>query len=220
MPDRPKSKTRSAGKRKLRRIGRPPGQLGEDTRRSILAAARESFVRLGFERATNTEIALAANVTTAALYRHFESKAALYAAVVHEALQELIPRLREAVARQSSVRAAFRALIEVLERLDEQQLGVARFLSSLPMEMQRHPQVAELMVADPGEFFSIISDLVAVGVHSGEIPRDKGQRVVPVMIASFMGISAYAGALGRSYSAHAIAGLVDLINGELFAAPR
>jgi AcrR family transcriptional regulator len=182
-----------------------------------LAAARESFVQHGFERATNTEIAVAANVTTAALYRHFESKAALYAAVVHEALSELIPRLREAVARQSSVRAGFRALVEVLERFDDKQLGVARFLSSLPMEMQRHPQLAQLMVADPGEVFTIVTDLVAAGVRSGEIARDKAQRVVPVMIASFMGISAYSGALGPSYATHAVAGLVDLIDGELFA---
>jgi AcrR family transcriptional regulator len=216
MPSRPETKTRSANKRKPRRLGRPPGQLGEDTRRVILAAARECFVRQGFERATNTEIAVAANVTTAALYRHFESKSALYAAVVHEALADVIPKLRETMARQTSVRGAFRASIEVLDSLGEQQLGVARFLSSLPVEMQRHPQVAQLMVAEPGEVFTIITDLVETGVRAGEIARDKAQRVVSVMIASFMGISAYSGALGPSFSTHAVAGLVDLINGQLF----
>jgi hypothetical protein len=57
-----------------------------------------------------------------------------------------------------------------------------------------------------------------MGVRSGEITRDKAQRVVSVMIATFMGVSAYSNALGPSFSQHAIAGLVDLINGQLFDA--
>jgi AcrR family transcriptional regulator len=213
----PSSVSREAPrKRKKRRLGRPPGQLGEDTRQTILHAARQSFASLGFERATNADIASAANVTSAAMYRHFASKADLYAAVVHDALADLIPRLREAVAKQSSVRAAFAALIGVLDSFDERQHSAARFLSSLPSEMQRHPQIAERMLADPGAVFRIVNELVESGVRKREIPRAKAQRVVSTMIATFMGVSAYSNALGPSLAKHAIAGLIELIDGELF----
>lgn len=207
---------RSARKAKPRRLGRPPGQSSEDTRRAILSAARESFARNGFEGATNAEIAAAANVTSAAMYRHFESKADLYAAAVHDALADLIPRLRQAVSKQPSVRGAFAALLSVVGSFDEQQLGSVRFLSTLPSEMQRHPEVAKRMFADPGEVFTIVNQLVEAGVRRGEISRPKAQRVVSVMIATFMGVSAYSNTLGPSFAEQAIAGLVDLIDGELF----
>lgn len=150
------------------------------------------------------------------MYRHFESKADLYAAVVHDALADVIPRVREAVANQESVRAAFAALLNVWNNFDDLQRGSARFLSGLPSEMQRHPQIAQRMFADPGAVFTIINELVESGVRKGEIPRAKAQRVVSVMIATFMGVSAYANTLGQSFAKQAIAGLVDLIDGELF----
>jgi AcrR family transcriptional regulator len=198
-------------------LGRPPGRLGEDTRRVILRAAREAFGRLGFERTTNSEIAAAANVTAAAMYRHFASKADLYAAVVHDAISELIPKLHEAVASQSSVRAAFRALISVVNSFDEQQHATARFLSSLPSEMQRYPQLAERMIANPGEVFNIVTELVEKGVCTGEIARAHAQRAISVIIATFMGVSAYSNALGPSFAQHAVAGYISLLDGELFS---
>jgi AcrR family transcriptional regulator len=216
MPPRSPRKVPKQSKRKPRRLGRPPGQLGEDTRRAILLAARETFGRLGFERATNSQIAAAANVTAAAMYRHFESKLDLYAAVVHDAQAILNPLLHAAVAGQPSVRAAFAALIRVLDSFDPEQLSVARFLANLPSEMQRHPQITELMLKNPGEVFSIVNQLVDQGVRQGEIARDKAARVVSVMIATFMGVSAYSNTLGPSFATHAIEGLVDLLDGKLF----
>jgi AcrR family transcriptional regulator len=217
MPTQPRTQNRRPSKRTPRRLGRPPGKLGEDTRRVILLAARETFGRLGFERATNVDIAAAANVTAAAMYKHFESKADLYAAAVHDALGELIPKLRELVAKQPSVRSAFRALVSVLDSFDEQQRATARFLSSIPSEMQRHPQVAERMLSNPGEVYTIVTELVEMGVRKGEISPEKAPRMVSVMIATFMGLSAYSNTLGPSFTRHAVAGLIDLLDGELFA---
>jgi AcrR family transcriptional regulator len=212
-----KAKPRKA---KPRRLGRPPGQSGDDTRRAILIAARDSFAVRGFEGATNAEIAAAANVTSAAMYRHFESKAELYAAVVHDALADVIPRVKQAVAKQPSVRAAFASLLAVWSSIDARQQSSVRFLSAVPSEMQRHPQISERMFADPGAVFTIVNELVESGVSSGEISRAKAQRVVSVMIATFMGVSAYSNTLGPSFAEQAITGLVELIQGELFERAR
>ena len=53
-------------------------------------------MRVGYERATNRAIAAEAGVTAAAIYQYFGSKTELYAAVVDETLEEMMPRLRAA----------------------------------------------------------------------------------------------------------------------------
>jgi AcrR family transcriptional regulator len=72
--------------------------LSEQTRREILAAAREAFGRLGYEAASVGLIAKAAKVTTGALYHHFADKPALFASVAEEIEAELALALVKAEA--------------------------------------------------------------------------------------------------------------------------
>jgi TetR/AcrR family transcriptional regulator len=53
-----------------------------DRRRQLLDAALDLFSRKGFDGATTKEIAAAAGVTEAIIFRHFPSKQALYTAVL------------------------------------------------------------------------------------------------------------------------------------------
>lgn len=89
-----------------------------DTRARILAAARDVFGRAGFDVATVEEIAAAANVGPATVYRYFRDKDGLVAAF----LDELAPRraVREARA------AATGDLRADLERLAERMLAGMR----------------------------------------------------------------------------------------------
>src|SRR5437588_5922291 len=65
-----------------------PRLPASDRRRQLLETALDLFSRKGFEGATTREIAAAAGVTEAIIFRHFPSKQALYTAVLdfhHEA---------------------------------------------------------------------------------------------------------------------------------------
>ena len=79
--------------RAARRRGRPrlddqtPGQ--PTTRDRILEAASDLFAERGFASASMSAIAEQADLTTGALYGHFEGKAELLLAVVERALREL-----------------------------------------------------------------------------------------------------------------------------------
>lgn len=203
-----------AKKRSPARLGRPPGQLSDLTRKNILLAARDCFARLGYERATNREIAAAAGVTAAALYRYYDSKAELYAATVRDNLAGQLPRMRQAVESAANARAAFAALLRTA--VDASQLAASRFLSGVPMEMQRHPEVARSMLVDPGEFYRLVRQTMEQGVRSGEIPRAKMESAVALVIATLMGISSYTNTLGPRQGELAVAGLLDMLDGELF----
>src|SRR5262252_9133969 len=55
---------------------------GTDRRHQLLDTALEIFARKGFEGTTTKEVAAAAGVTEAIIFRHFPTKQALYTAVL------------------------------------------------------------------------------------------------------------------------------------------
>jgi TetR/AcrR family transcriptional regulator, transcriptional repressor of aconitase len=59
----------------------------EERRHAIVQAALPLFARKGFAATTTKEIAAAANVSEALIFKHFPSKAALYAEIVHTACE-------------------------------------------------------------------------------------------------------------------------------------
>jgi TetR/AcrR family transcriptional repressor of mexJK operon len=60
----------------------PKAKLMAKKRAAILTAARETFLRLGYEGASMEAIAARADVSIMTLYRHAESKEELFAAVI------------------------------------------------------------------------------------------------------------------------------------------
>ncbi len=65
------------------------------TRRRILENAREVFFAHGFERANLDEIARRADLAKGTIYRYFDSKAALYVAVLAENAHLFVARMRQ-----------------------------------------------------------------------------------------------------------------------------
>lgn len=65
----------------VRRTGRRPGK--QDTRRAILAAARESFAERGYDGATIRQIATGAGVDPALVHHYFGNKEQLFAATIN-----------------------------------------------------------------------------------------------------------------------------------------
>jgi AcrR family transcriptional regulator len=86
-----------------------------DRRSSILEAATAAFAARGFDGARTLEIAQAAEVSEALLYRHFPSKEALYAAV----LERLIEQQDQNIAVLRLPEPSTRGLVETLWRYFE-----------------------------------------------------------------------------------------------------
>ena len=73
-------------------------QHADDTRRAILAAARQAFAREGYGATSLDAIVARARVTKGALYHYFPSKAAVLEAVYVEMEQELARAVEAAAA--------------------------------------------------------------------------------------------------------------------------
>ncbi|HYO58748.1 helix-turn-helix domain-containing protein [Archangium sp.] len=67
--------------------------LKDEVHEALLAAALEVFALKGFRSASMAEIASAARVSTGNIYRYFENKSALYAAVVPNTFVTTLQRL-------------------------------------------------------------------------------------------------------------------------------
>lgn len=88
----------------------------EDRRRQLIETALDFFARQGFEGTTTKEIAAAAGVTEAIIFRHFPNKQALYTAVLawkHESgeFDTLMSRWRSLMDANDDI-ALFRDIIQ------------------------------------------------------------------------------------------------------------
>ncbi|HEX4219712.1 MAG TPA: TetR/AcrR family transcriptional regulator [Acidimicrobiales bacterium] len=86
----------------------------QDTRRALLAKARELFAANGFQATRTEEIVQGAGLTRGALYHHFRDKEDLFRAVFEEVESEVVGSLlRRSSDRRTNAWALFRANSEV-----------------------------------------------------------------------------------------------------------
>src|ERR1700687_3218123 len=71
---------------------RPPPMRKAERKRQLLTHAKQLFVTLGYQDTTTEKIAASAGVSEPVLYRHFESKKALYLEVLQEIREATLNR--------------------------------------------------------------------------------------------------------------------------------
>lgn len=79
----------------------------------LLAAAESRFRRFGYKRTTVDDIASEAGTGKGSVYLHFESKQALYMAVVAQSLDQFIDKAERVLARPRSAPERLRALVKL-----------------------------------------------------------------------------------------------------------
>jgi len=201
-------------KRAQRRPGRPPGSTSDATRANILSAARICFARKGFGLTTNQDIAQHAGITSAAIYQYFDSKLALYVAAARDAMVEVAAQMRVPAADEHSAAAAMSGMVMSLLAVHEKDPTLAAFLSVLPNELQRHPELAQHIVPGRGDVAAIMSGVVERAVASGELDAKDAVRAAEMFIACMMGLSQYA--VLKSRGRPIATAFADLLTGRLF----
>jgi TetR/AcrR family transcriptional regulator, mexJK operon transcriptional repressor len=122
--------------------GRPPSSAGSAKQDSIIEAAAEVFLEQGFGSASMDEIARRAGVSKATVYSHFDSKPALFGAIVQHRCQRTMSAM---LAEMSDKPAA-----ETLTAVGRQFLDVLMMPGSLPLyrvvlaEAPRFPELGRI----------------------------------------------------------------------------
>jgi AcrR family transcriptional regulator len=94
-----------------RRPGRPAGRHAGEAREALLVAAHELMAEKGYPRVTVREVAERAGVQAGLVNYHFGGKTGLLRSAVASISQEMLERVRQAVAHEGSTEERFRALI-------------------------------------------------------------------------------------------------------------
>jgi len=84
-----------------------------DRRRQLLLAAIDCFAEHGYHGTTTAQLARAARVSQPVLYQHFESKHALFVALLEEVGREVLKAWRKAIAPLKSPMDQLRALLRL-----------------------------------------------------------------------------------------------------------
>lgn len=122
--------------------GRPPASAGSAKQDAIVEAAAEVFLEQGFGSASMDEIARRAGVSKATVYSHFDSKPALFGAIVQQRCQRTMSAM---LAEMSD-----KPVAETLTAVGRQFLDVLMMPGSLPLyrvvlaEAPRFPELGRI----------------------------------------------------------------------------
>lgn len=179
-------------------------------RQRILEAARETVARRGLD-AEIREIAERAGVGVGTLYRHFESREGLLAALIQQAKEELLARLQTAVETEEPA-SALRQMIHAGAAACERFGALTEALLAGRLD--------EILHWKEDEFTDLLANLLRQGMQAGTFRSDLD---IPVAIAVLKSIFT-SGALlelaaQRSYTGAADA-VADLFLRAVVARPN
>jgi AcrR family transcriptional regulator len=140
-----------------------------EVRARIVASARELIARGGYAEAQVSAVADAAGVATGTVYRHFPSKAGLFAEVFREASQREVDAIAEVAEAPGSARERIAAGVETFARRALRGRRIAYALLAEPVD----PGVEAERLAFRRAYRDVFAGVIAEGVASGELPEQE-----------------------------------------------
>lgn len=152
--------------------------LRDVRQRLLLDAAKAVFSREGLEGASMRSIAAEAGCTTGAIYPQFDSKEALYAAVLAESLSTLELHVSDAIAAEPDARAAARAGLRAFfdyYRSQPTELSLGLYLFGGMRRTGLNPSLDKALNARLARVFALIEDqFTRAGDRDGKTPTASG----------------------------------------------
>ena len=177
-----------SGEEMQRKRGRPKASSDDQKRSHIIENAGKIFVKHGYAASTTAIVAAEAGVSKQTLYRIFESKEELFAAVVddHRRMMLDLPRQPEQVPVSLSLERIF--MIDMDEDMDEDRAG---FLQLVFREAAQFPELIDIlqregMLASRQELADWLNERRAEGRLSLDDPAS-GARMLMDMVLGGLG---------------------------------
>ena len=168
---------------------------GEDRRTAIIKTAQRVFVEKGFYRTTTRELAEAAGVSEALLFKHFPSKEALYSAIQVSCFKEEGSKIIE---RLQSLEPSTSALVFLVHDLvshilgGQPEEGERSFLRLVLRSLMDEGEFARLGIqGGPSHWVQKVEECIEAAKAAGDmvdgpIPASLGGWCTHQLIAGFM----------------------------------
>ena len=155
-------------------------------REEIVDGASRAFAEYGMRKTTIDDIVREAGVARATLYKHFETKADVFAAVVRKEAGEMIDAVQLAVEAESTAREKMRAALVAHTDMMRRKLNILRLMVEEAAHGRVHsrPGMDELRSRAVRVYERILAD----GVASGELSVDDVAAAAPVLVLLFKGL--------------------------------
>jgi AcrR family transcriptional regulator len=203
---------------KPRAMGRPVGSNREDTLARILPAARELFATQGYSKTTFKDVGKAVGMTHAALYGYFPSKASLFQATCEHAQELMLAEYAVALEEEKTLRGQIRQILRSSAIAHDRDPSITGLLGSIPLEIRRHPELAELLIDQQNATMQLLTRAFATAQQRGEISqRAKPEQLVIAVLGAAMGIGLLQFGLQRSKLQDSMEVFIDLLEARLFS---
>ncbi|WNG25930.1 TetR/AcrR family transcriptional regulator [Cystobacter fuscus] len=139
--------------------------MSSEAREAVLSAAGEIFGRFGFKKASVEDIARLAGIGKGTVYLHFESKEALFEAVLRQSLTQAAVELHRRVERAETPEAKLKAFFEgkVARALQVANQGALSAEHALEMAKAGKRVVAEFQERD----IDLVTSILKAGRDAG-----------------------------------------------------
>jgi AcrR family transcriptional regulator len=204
-----------AGKHKA--MGRPVGSTRETTLARILPAARKLFATQGYSKTTFKHVGEAVGMTHAALYGYFPSKATLFQATCEHAQALMLAEYAVALQEEKTLRGQIRQILRLSAIAHDRDPSITGLLGSIPLEIRRHPELAELLVDQQNATLQLLTLAFTEAQERGEInDRAEPEELVIAVLGAAVGIGLLQLGLQRSKLQDSMEVFIDLLEGRLF----
>ncbi|MEV5766346.1 TetR/AcrR family transcriptional regulator [Micromonospora sp. NPDC052213] len=150
------------------------------SRDRIIVAALEIMAGHGYAGCSVAAVAERAGMATGSVYRHFPTKADLFAEVFRTASQREVDAVARAAALESTVAAQVSAVIETFSGRALQSPRLAYALLAEPVD----PAVDAERLVFRRAYAKLIAGYVAAGVASGELPPQDPELTATALVGA------------------------------------
>ncbi|MEE8303253.1 MAG: TetR/AcrR family transcriptional regulator [Candidatus Tectomicrobia bacterium] len=163
-------------------------QLNERRRRQILEAATRCVIRRGFHQTSMQEICAEAEMSSGGLYRYFDSKEAIIAAIAEDERAENAAIIHELLRTDNLVKTLqgiMRKMLKVFANTDYGRLGV-----EVLAEASRNPKVAAVFSHNETELKAALVTALKKAKRAGQIdPGLTLRAIAELLLALIDGLS-------------------------------
>ena len=154
------------------------------TREAILDAAQQVMLSLGLANTTTREIAQAAGLSEAALYKHFDDKTDLFLSVLRERMPDLYAALHELPGRvgQRTVRANLEDLSRLALAFYCHAAPFAASLFSRPELLARYQEHMRASGGGPHRARELLADYLRAEQRAGRVAQEANPQVAATLL--------------------------------------